>query len=63
MTHRPAEFNAFEFVVVAAHRAKQLTRGCTPLVAVGLRPTITAQREVADGKVRGTHDGKPANHP
>lgn len=61
MTHRPPEFNAFEFVILAAHRAKQLTQGCVPLVPVGLRPVITAQREVADGKIRGTHSAQTAN--
>ena len=55
MEHRPFDFNAFEFVIVSAQRAKQLTRGCTPLVIPGLRPVITAQREVADGKIHGKH--------
>jgi DNA-directed RNA polymerase subunit K/omega len=43
--------NAFEFVVVASLRTAQLMRGCTPRVAVSLKPTMTAQREVSEGKV------------
>ena len=41
----------FEFVRVAALRTAQLMRGCTPRVAGGGKPTTTAQREVACGKV------------
>jgi DNA-directed RNA polymerase subunit K/omega len=53
MIHRPAEeIAAFEFVVVAAQRAAQLMRGCTPRVPPSPKREVTAQREVADGKVR-----------
>jgi DNA-directed RNA polymerase subunit K/omega len=53
MIHRPAdEITAFEFVVVAAQRAAQLMRGCTPRVPASPKREVTAQREVADGKVR-----------
>jgi DNA-directed RNA polymerase subunit K/omega len=41
----------FEFVRLATLRAAQLMRGCTPRVAVGFKPTTTAQREIAAGKV------------
>jgi DNA-directed RNA polymerase subunit K/omega len=41
----------FEFVRVAALRTAQLMRGCTPRVAAGGKPTTTAQREIASGKV------------
>jgi DNA-directed RNA polymerase omega subunit len=45
--------NAFEFVIVAGARAKQLLRGCTPRTTVGQadKPIKVAQREVREGKV------------
>jgi hypothetical protein len=49
--HRPAAMGAFEFVVLATLRAAQLMRGCLPRVDGTHRPTITAQWEVAEGKV------------
>jgi len=42
---------AFEFVVVAALRAAQLTRGCRPRVDGDHTTAVLAQREVAEGKV------------
>lgn len=51
MIHRADSVNAFEFVVVAALRAKQLMRGCTPRVPASVKAVITAQHEVAEGKV------------
>jgi len=48
---RPAGTNAFEFVVVSALRAAQLMRGCTPRVPAGYKHIVTAQLEVAAGKV------------
>jgi DNA-directed RNA polymerase subunit K/omega len=51
VVHRPVETNAFEFVVVAGLRAAQLARGCTPRVAGSDKITVTAQAEVAEGKV------------
>ena len=51
MIHRPTTIGSFHFVVLAALRTKQLVRGCTPLVTAGRRPSITAQMEVADGKI------------
>jgi hypothetical protein len=51
VVHRPAEFNAFEFAVVAGLRAAQLARGCTPRVKASARGAITAQMEVAERKV------------
>jgi len=47
--------NAFEFVVVASQRAKQLMRGCTPRVEVteaAPKPARIAQREVLEGQVK-----------
>ncbi|HSG01957.1 MAG TPA: DNA-directed RNA polymerase subunit omega [Vicinamibacterales bacterium] len=51
MIHRPHESNPFEFVVLATLRAAQLMRGCTPRVPAAERPVVTAQLEVAEGKV------------
>lgn len=51
MVHRPTGSNPFEFIVVSSLRAAQLMRGCTPRVPEGIRPTVTAQLEVAAGKV------------
>jgi DNA-directed RNA polymerase subunit K/omega len=51
VVHRPASFGAFEFVVLANLRAAQLMRGCIPRVIPGHKHTITAQTEVAEGKV------------
>ena len=51
MVQRPVGLNAFEFAVIAGLRAGQLARGCTPRVARGHRITVTAQLEVAEGKV------------
>ena len=51
MIQRPAGLGAFEFVVLATLRAQQLTRGCTPKVDGGHKNTVTAQIEVAEGKV------------
>ena len=51
MIHRPAGVGAFQFVVLASLRAAQLTRGCTPRVDGAHKATVTAQVEVAEGKV------------
>jgi DNA-directed RNA polymerase subunit K/omega len=51
MIHRPAEFSAFEFVVLSGLRAAQLMRGCTPRVEGAHKTIVTAQMEVATGKV------------
>ena len=42
---------AFQFVVLATLRAGQLIRGCQPRVEGGHKAIVTAQIEVADGKV------------
>jgi DNA-directed RNA polymerase subunit K/omega len=51
---RPVSTNAFEFVIVSALRAAQLMRGCTPRVVASHKAVITAQREVAEGKISHT---------
>jgi DNA-directed RNA polymerase subunit K/omega len=59
--HRPAGVSAFEFVVLAGLRAAQLMRGCTPRVESGHKVMMTAQIEVASGKVARAADaiGEP----
>jgi DNA-directed RNA polymerase omega subunit len=45
--------NAFEFVVLAGARARQLMRGCTPRVDARTDKKVDiAQREVMAGQVR-----------
>ena len=51
MVKRPSSMNAFEFVVVSALRTAQLQRGCTPRVMRCAKVGVTAQHEVAEGKV------------
>lgn len=51
MSHRTVDVNSFEFVVVAALRAKQLIAGCVPRVLPGRKVTSTARLEVLAGKV------------
>jgi DNA-directed RNA polymerase subunit K/omega len=48
---RTKEPNAFEFVVVAGARAKQLLRGCTPRTTGSEKLVKLAQKEVKEGKV------------
>jgi DNA-directed RNA polymerase subunit K/omega len=51
MIHRPEDVPVFEFVVLAGLRAAQLMRGCLPRVEGGHKHIVTAQLEVATGKV------------
>ena len=44
--------NRFELVLMATKRARQITRGSTPLVEVeNDKPTVIALREIATGKI------------
>jgi DNA-directed RNA polymerase subunit K/omega len=43
--------NKFEFSVLSALRAAQLQRGCTPRVPPCQKAAVTAQHEIAAGKV------------
>ena len=52
LIYRSNRLNTFEFVVVAALRAKQLARGSTPRVEGDHKPFITAPLEVLSGKVQ-----------
>jgi DNA-directed RNA polymerase subunit K/omega len=54
MVYRTPDGSAFELVVVASLRNKQLVRGCLPRVAMAHKLTTTARLEVAAGKVVGT---------
>jgi hypothetical protein len=51
MVHRPVSANAFEFVILSSLRAAQLMRGCVPLVVASEKAVVTAQREIAEGKI------------
>jgi DNA-directed RNA polymerase subunit K/omega len=51
VVQRPSDVNLFEFAVLAALRVGQLARGCTPRVTCADKITVTAQMEVAAGKV------------
>jgi hypothetical protein len=51
MVSRPVDFNAYEFVVVAALRAQQLLAGCTPRLEGVHSAPMMAQMEVAAGCV------------
>ena len=52
MVSRPTHLNAYEFVIMASLRAKQLIAGCPPRVASEHhRATVVAQQEVAGGFV------------
>lgn len=48
---RPADISTFEFVILSGLRAVQLSRGCIPRIDAGHKPIVTAQLEVAQGKV------------
>ena len=51
MIHRPAELSVFEFVILSGLRAAQLMRGCIPRVEGSHKVIMTAQMEIAAGKV------------
>jgi DNA-directed RNA polymerase subunit K/omega len=51
LVKRPVEFSRFEFAVLSGLRVAQLIRGCTPRVVSSHKKIMTAQIEVAAGKV------------
>ena len=55
MIQRPPDVTVFEFVVLSGLRAAQLIRGCTPRVEGSHKVIMTAQMEVAAGKVVRSH--------
>ena len=48
--------NRFALVVLAAERARQLSRGATPLVDCDNKPAVTSLREIAAGMVKFRED-------
>jgi DNA-directed RNA polymerase subunit omega len=48
--------NRFALVILAAERARQLSKGARALVRCDNKPAVTALREIADGKVRFAED-------
>jgi DNA-directed RNA polymerase subunit K/omega len=58
--HRPTEFSAFEFAVMSGLRAAQLMRGCLPRVQGTHKTIVTAQLEVAEGKIVRAANAVPA---
>jgi DNA-directed RNA polymerase subunit omega len=42
--------NRFEMTLAAAYRARQLTHGAEPMLETKDKPTVTALRELANGK-------------
>ena len=56
-TVRPA--NSFEFVTIAAARARQLLKGCLPKVDGSPKPARRALQEVASGVVTKAQNDTP----
>jgi DNA-directed RNA polymerase subunit omega len=52
--------NRFALVILAAERARQLSKGARPLVACDNKPAVTALREIADGHVNFNEDVRDA---
>lgn len=50
------ENNRFALVILAAERARQISKGATTLVDCDNKPAVTALREIADGRVRFLED-------
>jgi DNA-directed RNA polymerase subunit K/omega len=63
MVARPIHLNAYEFVAVAALRAKQRLAGCTPRVAGDHNAATMAQMEVAAGCVARAETTTPVPAP
>ena len=51
MIQRPPGVGVFQFVILAALRAAQLTRGCRPRLEGIHKNTVMAQLEVSEGMV------------
>ena len=50
--------NRFALVILAARRARQLSKGARPLIECSNKPAVTALREIAASRVRFTEDVK-----
>lgn len=51
--------NRFSLVHLASRRTKQIFKGSKPLIHCKNRETVTALREIAEGKVRLTPEEQP----
>lgn len=58
---RPSQrpLNSFEFVTIAAARARQLLSGCVPRVEGSPKPARRALQEVAAGMVKRAPEPEP----
>ena len=63
MIRPPGEMGTFEFVAIATLRVAQLTRGCTPRISEKHSTAITAQMEVAEGRVTSAARVAPEQNP
>ena len=61
MITRPSGTSGFTFSKLSALRAAQLMRGCIARVPPGHKHTITAQLEVAAGKVQALDASLPSS--
>ncbi len=52
--------NRFALVILAAERARQLSKGARPLISCDNKPAVTALREIAANQVRFTENLKSA---
>jgi DNA-directed RNA polymerase subunit K/omega len=52
--------NSFEFVTIAAARARQLLRGCLPKVEGSMKPARRALQEVASGAISRVDESRPS---
>ncbi len=52
--------NRFALVILAAERARQLSKGARPLLRCDNKPAVTALREIAEGRVRFDGDVREA---
>jgi DNA-directed RNA polymerase subunit omega len=48
--------NRFALTILAAERARQISKGSQPMVSCDNKPAVTALREIADGKVKFNED-------
>ena len=48
--------NRFALVILAAERARQLSKGARPMVECDNKPAVTALREIADGTIKFNED-------
>lgn len=48
--------NRFALTILAAERARQISKGAPPMVRCDNKPAVTALREIADSKVKFVED-------